>query len=100
MSDSNCAIVCNVVDALVCGCNSDGGRSCSGYCSCTGNRSSRKTSPTYSNYTPYCYVVNSYKYKNTPNNNNIKCSLYTIDSNSTFKCVGVRDKANIDSTYK
>lgn len=93
MSD-NCAIVCNAVEALVCGCNLDGGRICSAYSSCTSNRSTRKTEATYSEFTPYCYIVNSYKYDITKNSNDVKCSTYNADNTSeVFKCQGVRDIA-------
>ena len=101
MSD-NCAIVCNAVDALACGCNSDGGRICSAYSSCTSNRRTRKTEATYSEFTPYCYIVNSYKYDITKNSNDVKCSTYDTDNTSeVFKCQGVRDiaKEKDNKTY-
>ena len=73
MSD-NCAIVCSSVNNLICGCNSDGGKKCSGYCTCPSNRTNTKDTPTYSSYTAYCYKVNSYKKNNTKNNNDVRCS--------------------------
>lgn len=99
MSDS-CTIVCNTNNDNDCGCNIDGGKTCTGYCTCTGNRSRRLTSATYSPYVAYCRIVNSYKYDTTKNiTNSVVCSNHNPGDKAI--CSGVRNKATItkEGTY-
>lgn len=99
---SDCTIVCRANNDSDCGCNVDGGNTCTGYCTCTGNTSRLSTTPTYSPYVAYCKIVNSYKYDATKNiTNGVVCSLHIQSPDSTNRCSGVRNKAipNKDGTY-
>ena len=100
MSSSNCAIVCNSVETLTCGCNLQAEKSvtCSGYCTCTGNRSKRRSSPVFTEYIPYCAIVSSKKFYKSGLDSDIKCSQFRVDSSIEYGCSGVRDKATFNSS--